>query len=119
MKRLCCQTILFAALHYISLLCLRGGELIVSHIPPSVVNLDWLVVGLMWLERFLIAPRLLLRALWPSLNNSTALILALTIINSLLWGFALAWWRAQLRRRRGDESLTFPSVPPKIIPDKE
>lgn len=84
------QVVLFAVLHYLVFISLEGVIFLLSHVPPKAVNLDGLVVTLFNAERILAAPRALLRWLWPSEHTPSLLNWALTALNSLVWGLALA-----------------------------
>jgi len=70
---------------------------LVIHIPPKAVNLDVIISALVFLENILVAPRKLLLWIYPWESAPAGLGLALTVMNSLTWGIALAtlrsWWR--------------------------
>ena len=48
---------LFAVLYYLAVLCLHGLIFLLSHLPPSAVNLDWPILRLGELQSALAWPR--------------------------------------------------------------
>ena len=87
----------FSLAHYLSLHVLEGFIFLIAHVPPAAMNLDSVIVALAWFGKVLVGPRLLLRHLWFSETTPGWLTVSLTIVNSLVWGYALAagyrWWR--------------------------
>ncbi len=81
-------------LHYLVVLGLAGLIFLASHLPPKVISLDPLIEGLVATENVLLAPRKALLWLWPWETTPAGLGLALTMINSLVWGLALAVGKA-------------------------
>ena len=83
--------------HYLSLHLLAGLVFLIAHVPPTVVNLDPVILALSWMGNILVGPRLLLRHLWISEMTPGWLTVGLTVLNSLIWGLAMAtvlrWWR--------------------------
>jgi hypothetical protein len=92
------RILLFALLHYLVLNCLGGLIFVVIHIPPKAVNLDGLLSALVFVEDILVAPRKLLLWLWPWETTPSGFGLVLTLINSLIWGVALAAGRSAWRK---------------------
>jgi hypothetical protein len=90
----------FALLHYLVLLLIGGAIFLASHFPPKAVNLDPLILALFNAEFILTAPRKFLLWLWPGETTPGLLSIVTVILNSLLWGAALAglrwlWVRAR------------------------
>ncbi len=100
MKRFILQTILFGLAQYLAYQCLEGIVFLLAHFPPRVVSLDGLIVALTGIERLLIGPKLFFRWLWPGQSTPAGLNIALTIINSLVWGAAWAAWRNWKQRQK-------------------
>ena len=82
--------ILFALLHWLVLLGFEAGTFLLAHLPTSVLKLDFLILGLSRLIQVLRWPRLVLMAMLPGESTPGFLNLALTILNSLIWGVGLA-----------------------------
>src|ERR1051325_5375165 len=97
-RRFLKRVLLFAVLHYLCLSCLSGVIFLVSHIPPKAVNLDTILSALVFVENILVAPRKLLLWSWPWETTPAGLGLALTGINSLTWGLALATLKTAWRK---------------------
>jgi len=92
--------LLFALLHYGVVLSLAGLIFLASHVPPKAINLDGLVLALFQTETVLTAPRKFLLWLWPGESTPALLSFFTTVLNSLLWGFALASLRRLWRKVR-------------------
>ena len=103
MKRFILQAILFGLAQYLVYQCLEGLIFLLAHFPPRVVSLDWLILGLTGTEKFLIAPKLFLRWLWPGQSSPGWLNFFLLVANSLAWGVALAGWRTWKTSRQPRE----------------
>jgi hypothetical protein len=88
------QILLFALLHYLLLLALAGLIFLIIHMPPKAVNLDGLILFFAQTEAVLTAPRRFFLWLWPGETTSRFLIFSTTVLNSLVWGLALASLRA-------------------------
>ena len=84
------SSLLFALLHFLILLGVSGLIFFASHLPPKAINLDGLILFLAGVEQVVEAPRKFLLWLWPGEATPRGLGLALTVINSLVWGVALA-----------------------------
>ncbi len=84
------QILLFALLHYILLLALVGVLFLMIHVPPKAVNLDGLILFLSRAETVLTAPRRVFLWLWPGETTARFLIFSAMVLNSLVWGLALA-----------------------------
>jgi len=96
-RRFLKRVLLFALLHYLVVLGLTGLIFLASHLPPKVIGLDPIIEGLVAAENVLLAARKALLWLWPWETTPAGLGLALTLINSLVWGLVLAagkgFWR--------------------------
>ena len=105
MKRFLAWALFLALVHYCFLLLWQGSIFVVAHIPPSAVRLDGIILGATWVERILIAPRLLMRSLWPVESSPSGLNALLAVLNSLCWGCLLAGIRRAIEKfkRRGVE----------------
>ena len=90
--------LLFGLLHYAVLLALAGLIFLLNHIPPKAVNLDPLILVLFKVEQVLTAPRRILLWLYPGETTPRWLPFALNLLNSLVWGAALAGAKAFWRR---------------------
>ena len=95
------QTALFALLFFVAWQCFNGVIFLLSHLPPGLVHLDWLLRGLGHLSRFFTWPRRFLRSLWPAETTPAALDYLLALLNWLLWGALAALWKALRLRRTG------------------
>jgi hypothetical protein len=84
------HTAYFAVLYYFSLLFLGFVILILSHIPPAAMNLDWLILKIGVLREILGWPRPLLRRLWPAETTPAAVNYLAAFLTCLIWGFALS-----------------------------
>ena len=84
------RVLVFAFVYYAFFLLLDGAIFLLSHVPPSAVNLDGVILFLGDAEEFLALPRVLLRRLWPGESTPTALNFVLTFVNCILWGLVLA-----------------------------
>jgi hypothetical protein len=73
---------------------------VLSHIPPQAANLDAIIAPIAHLELALLWPKHLLRALWPGESTPRVLLWAVTLLNWLLWGVALALAHRAWRRLR-------------------
>ena len=82
--------ILFGVIHFFVLLGLEATTFLLAHLPTRVLQLDLLIIGLSLLILVLRWPRLVLMAVWPGETTPSFLNIALTILNSLIWGFGLA-----------------------------
>jgi hypothetical protein len=93
--------LLFAVVHYVVLLGVSGLIFLAGHIPPKAVNLDAVITGMVAVETALVAPRKCLLWLWPWETTPSGFGLALTVINSLVWGLVLStirlWWQRAIR----------------------
>jgi hypothetical protein len=94
------QTLLFAVIYYFLMLALGVVILILSHIPPGLMNLDWVILKIGVIREILGWPRPLLRRLWPAETTPAAVNLLATVMTCLIWGFALSgvktlWTRAK------------------------
>ena len=94
------RVVLLAILHYLLFISLDGVIFFVSHIPPKAVNLDGPIRALQWVYEILRAPRALLRWLWPGEHTPSLLNWALTALNSLIWGLALAGLKCSWSKAR-------------------
>jgi hypothetical protein len=93
-------TVLFAVLHYLVLLALSAGIFLLAHLPTSVLHLDVVIIGLTKVSQLLRGPRLLLMAVVPGETTPSLLNLVMTVINSLIWGVALASLKSLLSKLR-------------------
>jgi len=84
----------FALLHYLVLILISGLIFFASHVPPKAANLDGVILGLFEVENVLTAPRKFLLWLAPGETTPGLLSLGTTVLNSLIWGVALAAGRA-------------------------
>jgi len=84
------MAVLFALLHYLTLLLLSGLIFLLSHIPPKAINLDNVILILHSAQGILVAPRRFLLWLWPGEFTPEWLSLTTTVLNSVVWGGALA-----------------------------
>lgn len=77
--------------------CVGGIIFFTQHVPPKVVNLDGVIGAIVHVEDVLVFPRWVLLKLWPWETTPRGFGLALTVLNSLAWGAALAaarnFWR--------------------------
>jgi hypothetical protein len=85
-RRVLKSVLLFALLHYAVWQCVGFAIFLLSHLPPKVVSLDPAILVLVQIENVLVAFRKFLLWLWPTEGTPGGLGLALTVINSLLWG---------------------------------
>lgn len=96
-RRLLKQVFWFAVLHFVVLKVVEGIIFFVAHTPPKAINLDGVYNILVHVEDVLKFPRLLVMKLWLWETTPRGLGLALTILNSAIWGAALAglrnFWR--------------------------
>ena len=76
----------FALLHFLVLNTLAGAVYILSHLPPSVLPFDPLILLLERVHRVLWFPRDLLRWLWPGERTPGFLNWLLLVLHSLCWG---------------------------------
>ena len=90
--------VVFALLHYLVLLGLGGLIFVAGHIPPKAINMDPLLSVLVSIETVLAGPRKAMLWLWPWETTPSGFSVALTLVNSLVWGFCLAGLRALWRR---------------------
>jgi hypothetical protein len=97
-RRFLKSVVLLAVCHWLLLMCLAGIIFAASHIPPKAVNLDSLILGLQRVAAFLALPREFLLWLWPREATPGWLPAATRILNSLIWGFALAVLRGLWRQ---------------------
>ena len=97
-RRFLKRVLLFAILHYVVVLGLAGVIFLASHLPPKAINLDPIIEGLVVAENILLAPRKTMLWLWPWETTPAGLGLALTLINSLVWGMVLAVGKAFWRK---------------------
>jgi len=97
-RRFLKSVVLLGVCHWLLLICLAGIIFAASHIPPKAVNLDSLILGLQRVVAFLVLPREFLLWLWPGEATPGWLPVATRILNSLIWGFALAVLRALWRQ---------------------
>jgi hypothetical protein len=88
------QVVAFGLLHYLVLLILSGLIFFASHVPPKAANLDGAILGLFQVENVLTAPRKFLLWLVPGETTPGLLGLGTAVLNSLIWGVALASGRA-------------------------
>ena len=82
--------VLFALLHFVALLGLDAALFLLAHLPTSILHLDSFIVGLTHVHQWLRFPRTVLSHLWPGDYLPRLVNLALTVVNSLIWGVALA-----------------------------
>jgi len=82
--------LIFALLHYGAVMGLSALIFFASHLPPKAVNVDGLIMVLFQGETVLTAPRKVLLWLWPGESTPGLLSVFTTVVNSLLWGCALA-----------------------------
>lgn len=94
-------TIVYALLYYLATLILDSFIFLLAHLPPRVLPMDRLIVGLTYGDQFLHLPRTLLRHLWLSERTPSAVNWLLSVVNCLVWGAVLGVW--QMRRRKNDE----------------
>jgi hypothetical protein len=94
LRRLLRSALLFALLHWVALLALMGLIFFTSHLPPKAVSLDGLLNVLVGIEDVMVAPRKGLLWLWPFETTPAGFGLLLTVLNSGIWGGALAVARA-------------------------
>jgi hypothetical protein len=94
------QVLQFALLHYVVFLLLAGMIFLVIHVPPKAVNLDGLILALVQCETVLMAPRKFLLWLWPGETTPSLLGVSTTVLNSLIWGLALAAGRVLWKKVR-------------------
>ncbi len=97
-RRFLKSVVLLAVCHWLLLICLAGIIFAASHIPPKAVNLDGLILGLQRVAAFLVLPREFLLWLWPGEATPGWLPAATRILNSLIWGCALAVLRRLWRQ---------------------
>ena len=97
MKRVIFKVLLYSVAFYLFLLALRGVSFLVAHLP-SASALDKVLVAIVSVEGILTAPKRFLRMVWPSQATPGFLNMALTILNSLIWGAALAFVPGLLRK---------------------
>lgn len=90
--------VLFALLHYVVLQGVGFAIFLLSHLPPKVVNLEGAIVILVQVENVLLVFRKFLLWLWPTEGTPAGLGMALTILNSLLWGAMVVAARRLWRR---------------------
>lgn len=76
----------------------RGAGFLFSHLPPSLLPTDPLVIGLLWIERGLLVPRRLMIAMWPGESSPGWLLLVSMIANSLAFGWLILAFRRRRRR---------------------
>ena len=100
MKRFVVSAILFSTLHYAVLVFLKGLIFLLAHIPPRIIHLDDLILVLVWLERILVLPRILLRRIWSGETTAGFLNFGLLAVNSICWGAVLAGCWLYGRRSR-------------------
>ena len=81
---------LFALAHFLVLLGLGAAIFLCAHLPTSILRLDSLIVALTHVHQWLRVPRTVLSSLWPGEYLPRFVNLLLTILNSLIWGIALA-----------------------------
>ena len=99
-KALVRSVLAFALLHYLLLIAIAGLLFLASHVPPKAANLDSVILALFAAESVLTAPRKVFLALWPGETTPAFLSFASTLVNSLLWGSAMAalnWLWQKLR----------------------
>jgi len=84
------KVLLFALLYFAVLVSVNAMIFLLSHIPPTAMNIDRLLLGLGSVERFLVWPRLALRKLWPSESTPVIFNYLLPVLNCLIWGLLLA-----------------------------
>jgi hypothetical protein len=93
----------WAAGYWLALELLRFSMELATRLPLIGPHLDPVVVGLMWLERVLVFPRVALRHVWFSETTPGWLLPLLSLVNSLLWGVAVHVWFLRRRRVKGME----------------
>ncbi len=86
----------WAVAHWLALQLVRGAGVLFSHLPPSLLPTDPLVIGLLWIERMLLMPRRLMLAAWPGESTPGWLLVVSMIVNSLLFAALVLF----IRRRR-------------------
>jgi hypothetical protein len=92
------MAVLFGLLHYSTLLLLSGLIFLLSHVPPKAINLDNVILILHSAQAVLVAPRRFLLWLWPGEFTPEWLGLTTTVLNSIVWGGALAGLRILWRK---------------------
>ena len=95
------QVAAFALLHYLVLISLAGIIFLASHVPPKAANLDGVILVLFQVESVLSAPRKFLLWLVPGETTPALLSTSTVILNSLIWGAALATGRSLWVKVRG------------------
>jgi hypothetical protein len=88
-RRVVKLVILFALLHYITVLCVGGLIFLISHVPPKAIDLDGVIRALFNLELVLTAARKLLLWLYPGEATPGWLGIVTAILSSALWGAGL------------------------------
>lgn len=88
----------WAVVHWLAVQLVRGAGFLFSHLPPSLLPTDPLVIGLLWIERVLLLPRRFMLALWPGESMPGWLLVVSMIANSLLFAGLILFFR---RARRG------------------
>ncbi len=91
-------SVVLGVCHYFASLLIDGLIFFISRIPPKAVNLDGLILVLLKAHQVLHGPQLFLEWLWPFEYTPPLFGLALTILNSAIWGVALAFLKIALRR---------------------
>ena len=82
--------VLFALAHCLVMLGLDAALYFLAHLPTSVLHLDSLIVALTHIHQWLRAPRAAMSHLWPGEYLPRFVNLALTVLNSVIWGIGLA-----------------------------
>jgi len=93
-KNLLIPIVAFSLLHYLVLISLAGIIFLASHVPPKAAHLDGLILVLFQAESVLSAPRKFLLWLAPGETTPVLLSLSTAVLNSLIWGIALAAGRS-------------------------
>ena len=75
----------WAFAHWFVLQLVRGAGFLFSHLPPSLLPTDPLVIGLLWIERAMLLPRRLMIAVWPGESTPGWLLVVSMAANSLLF----------------------------------
>lgn len=88
----------WAVTYWLAVQLLRGAAFLFSHLPPSLLPTDPLVIGLLWIERAMLLPRRLLIALWPGESTPGWLLVLSMIANSLAFGWLILAFRRRRRR---------------------
>ncbi len=92
------QVAVFALLYLVVALGLDAVIFLLSHIPPTAINLDGVILRLGDLAKVLVWPRLVLRRLWPGESTPLVFNYLLPLVNCLVWALALTGvrsvWRA-------------------------